>query len=178
MAAIQMATNLFTILNHGARLENWALLIRTLAAAVLVLRHLRDRRPSPNLAAAIGAVDKLYLPPQAGWSITQPQLIASIAHLIVHTPWSWGKCVQQSLITYRLLNGYGIPCQICYGVSFANPEETGHAWIRVVNPAAQRLAGSPEPLDRFRVVYISPVPPNGAHTSRTSPDNNLTSMEF
>lgn len=176
MATVQMATNLFTILKFGTRLESWSLLIRTLVAVLLVQRHLRDRRPSPNLAAAISAVEKLYLPPQAGWSITRPQLIARVAHLIINTPWSWGKCVQQSLITYRLLNGYGIPCRICYGVSLANTEESGHAWIRVVNPADQRLAGSPEPLDRFRVVYISPVPPTGA--PRTSPDNNLRSMEF
>jgi hypothetical protein len=158
MALVQMVTNLFKILQSGSRFDNWLLLLRTVEAAILVQRHLTVRRLTPDLGSAIRAVEHLYLPPQRGWSINEKRMIASAAHLIIRIPISWGRCVQQSLITYRLLNGYGIPCRICFGVSLASPEEEGHAWIRTVAPLDQYLAGEPEPLDRFRIVYISALP--------------------
>lgn len=151
-----MAINLFNIIRQGGRFENWLLLLRTVMAARLVLRHLEGHRVKPDIASSIRAAEEICLSSKTGWTIRQPHLIASAAHLITRIPITWGECVQQSLITYRLLNGYGIPCQICFGVSLANPAADGHAWIRTIHPEDQHLAGGAEPLDRFQIVYISP----------------------
>lgn len=154
------------LLRKWLRPESLLLLLRTLGAARVVRGALAGCGIDPNLAPAIRAVESVYLPPQAGWRISDPRLIASAAIVMTTLPRRWGRCVQQSLITYRLLNGYGIPAKVCYGVSIANPDQSGHAWIRAVNPSDQELVGSREPLDHFRVVFVSAVPLTGAAVDR------------
>jgi len=138
--------------------EVWQLLFRTILSARLVRQTLAGSGIDPFLSPAISAANSLYLAPQSGWTISKPHLIAKAANPAVVLPRPWGHCVHQSLITYRLLNGYGIPAKICFGISLNNPVAEGHAWIRVVNPMDQALAGAPEPLDRFQVVYVSADP--------------------
>ena len=150
------------LLGKWLRPESLLLLLRTLSAARVVRDALAGCGIDPNLGPAIRAVESVYLPPQAGWRISDPRLIASAAIVMTTLPRRWGRCVQQSLITYRLLNGYGIPAKVCYGVSIANPDQSGHAWIRAVKPSDQELVGSREPLDHFRTVFVSAVPLVGA----------------
>lgn len=144
--------------NNFLEREVWQLLFRTILSARLVRQTLAGSGIDPGLSPAISAANSLYLAPQSGWTISKPHLIAKAANLAVVLPRPWGHCVHQSLITYRLLNGYGIPAKICFGISLNNPVAEGHAWIRVVNPMDQALAGAPEPLDRFQVVYVSADP--------------------
>lgn len=146
------------LIGKGLRPETIQLLFRTLAAARVVRSALTGSGIDPNLGPAIRAAELVYLPPQTGWKISDPRLIASAATVATALPRRWGRCVQQSLITYRLLNGYGIPARVCYGVSIASPDQSGHAWIRTVNPSDQVLVGSVEPLDRFRLVFVSAEP--------------------
>ncbi|MFZ4986284.1 MAG: lasso peptide biosynthesis B2 protein [Blastocatellia bacterium] len=153
-----MQSLLYSLIRKGLRPENWRLLLRTLRAAQVVRGALPGPEVDPHLGAAIRAAEAVYLPRQPGWTISEPQLIASAAVLVTALPRRWGRCVQQSLITYRLLNGYGIPARVCYGISNTNPDRSGHAWVRAVNPSDQVLVGSSEPLDRFRIVFISVEP--------------------
>lgn len=138
--------------------ENYPLLFRTLKAAWLVRRHLRERTPSPHFGAAVQAVNLLYLPPQPGWHVSDPERIARFASFVINFPVTWGKCVHQSLITYRLLNGYGIPAKVCFGVNQQTPETDGHAWVVTLTEPKQAFAESQDPLQRFKLIYTSPLP--------------------
>lgn len=157
-----ISSSTYRLLGQAVKPESWRLLLRTLDAALTVRRALPGRNASPRLGPAIRAVELVYLPPQPGWAISEPRLIIAAARLVTTLPRLWGRCVQQSLITYRLLNAYGIPSRICYGVSTTQPDERGHAWVRTIDPANQWMVGSPEPLDQFQVVFISAVPASGA----------------
>lgn len=138
--------------------ENYLLLTRTLRAAWLVRRHLRERAPSPHFATALPVVEQLYLPPQPNWRISDASKIASFASFAVNTPVTWGRCLQQSLIIYRLLNGYGIPARICFGVSRDEPARDGHAWVITLDDPPQPFAEMSDPRERFELVYASPLP--------------------
>ena len=159
-----MEAKLFRISRAMLVRENYPLLFRAISAAWLVWRVLPERRVNPSLGPAIRAVDEIYLAPQPGWKITEPEKIAKIADLLTRLPLKWGRCVQHSLITYRLLNGYGIPASICYGIpdDGATGEAEGHAWVSTLRESDRRLGGSGNagnPGAGFRVVFVSPRPP-------------------
>src|SRR5262249_12306747 len=97
--------------------ENYLLLVRAIGAAQLVRAHLGEAVPSPHLASSLRAVERLYLPPQPGWRLSDPERVVWLASFVVNMPSAWGKCVQQSLIAYRLLNGYGFPAEICFSIT-------------------------------------------------------------
>jgi hypothetical protein len=135
--------------------ENYPLLARTIHAAWLVRRLLGKQSSSPHLSSALAVVEKLYLPPQPGWTVSHPEKIARFAGFIVNLPFNWGKCVQQSLISYRLLNGYGIPAKICFGVNRNESVSDGHAWVTT---GGETFAETTDPGERFKIVYTSPNP--------------------
>lgn len=145
--------------------ENYLLLARAIEAAILVRRHLPERALSPHFASALAAVERLYLPFQPGWKVSDEEKIARFAALVTGFPVEWGKCVQQSLIVYRLLNGYGIPAKICFGVSrdqqggeLANE---GHAWVVKLSEPEQPFAETTDPREKFTMIYTSPLPETG-----------------
>lgn len=138
--------------------ENYLLLIRTVQAARLVKRVLPEHALSPHFASAVAAVDGMYLPQQPGWSISDDQKISRFAAFVTNIPTEWGKCVQQSLILYRLLNAYGIPAQICFGVSRIPDSTEGHAWVVKLSEPEQAVGETANPRERFTLVYVSPVP--------------------
>lgn len=138
--------------------ENYPLLVRALRAAWLVRWHLRERAPSPHFSAVLPAVNQLYLPPQPSWRISEAEKIARFAGFVVNFPVAWGRCVQQSLIAYRLLNGYGIPAKICFGVNSDAADNDGHAWVITLSDPPRPFAETSDPRARFKLVYASPLP--------------------
>lgn len=142
-------------------LENYLLLARAIEAARLVRRHLSERAVSPHFASALTAVERLYLAPQPGWKISDEQKIARFAAFVTAFPIEWGKCVQQSLIVYRLLNGYGIPAKICFGVSRDEKLDEGHAWVVKLSEPEHAFADGSDPREKFTLVYTSPQPEAG-----------------
>lgn len=151
-------TRLLKFYRYIFGLENYLLLARTVQAAWRVRRLLPDRLPSPYFASALDAVDKIYLSPQKGWTISDEEKIARFAGFVVNFPTQWGKCVQQSLVIYRLLNGYGIPAKICFGVSRDQNSNDGHAWVIKLSEPERPFAEDVDPRERFKTVYISPIP--------------------
>ena len=148
--------------------ENYLLLARAIKAARLVRRELPERDLSPQFASALSAVEQMYLPKQSGWKLSDEEKIARFAAFVIGFPIEWGKCVQQSLIVYRLLNGYGIPAKVCFGVS-RNPESPvfsdGHAWVVKLSEPERPFAESTDPRERFTMVYVSPMPKAGSDVS-------------
>lgn len=138
--------------------ENYLLLGRAIRSAWLVRRLLPEGTPSPNFASALAAVEKLYLPPQPGWTISNPGKVIHFAGFVVNFPFEWGKCVQQSLIIYRLLNGYGVPAKICFGISRNEAITDGHAWVIRLDEPERAVAEKSDPRERFTLVYASPLP--------------------
>lgn len=138
--------------------ENYLLLARAIEAARLVRRHLPGRAISPQFGSALTAVDRLYLPPQIGWAISEEEKIARFAAFVINFPVEWGKCVQQSLIIYRLLNGYGIPAKICFGVSRDQTTTDGHAWVEKLSEPERPFAELSDPREKFTVVFTSQCP--------------------
>jgi len=138
--------------------ENYLLLARTIRAARLVRKYLPQGQPSPDFASALASVEKLYLSPQSNWTISDDEKIARFAGFIVGFPVEWGKCVQQSLIVYRLLNGYGKPARVCFGVSRNQQSNDGHAWVVKLGEPERPFAERTDPRERFKTVYSSPLP--------------------
>jgi len=136
--------------------EHWEQLYRTVQAAWWVRRTMRGSGISPGVRRAIEAAEEAYLPPQAGWHGADAGQVQRWAARLVRFPRRWGRCVQESLIVYRTLTGYGIPATFCLGLSPDRPNEVGHAWVEVISPGEEpRL---PLPRDPFLVVYRSPRP--------------------
>jgi len=144
--------------------ENYLLLARAIRAAWMVRRHLPERSISPHFGSALAAVERLYLPPQPGWEISDEAKVARFAAFVVGFPVEWGKCVQQSLIVYRLLNGYGVPARICFGVRRDGADGKsgdvgdGHAWVVKLDEPGRAFAETHDPRERFTLVYASPLP--------------------
>ena len=142
--------------------ENYLLLARTIQAARLVRQVMPEKSLSPHFASAVSAVDDMYLQKQPGWHISDDRKIVWFAAFATNFPTEWGKCVQQSLILYRLLNGYGIPAKICFGVSRNPDSNEGHAWVvKLSNPECP-IAESVNLRERFTLVYSSPMPDQAA----------------
>jgi len=138
--------------------ENYLLLARAIKAAWLVRRHLGGRAVAPRLEAALPAINALYLPPQPHWRISEVDKVARFSSFVARFPTTWGRCLQRSLITYRLLNGYGTPARLCLGVSRAAPGGDGHAWVVRLGDGGRAFAEAADPRERFTPVYASPLP--------------------
>ena len=146
------------VIYYGTAWTHYLLLARSLYAVWLVRRHLAERQASPHLATTIAAVEKLYLPPQAGWDGVDAETIMRFAGFAVGVPLTWGRCVQRSLIAYRLLNGYGIPTRFCCGVNRQDQTLDGHAWVEKLSEPKRALGERYDPYLRYLPVYTSPVP--------------------
>jgi hypothetical protein len=138
--------------------ENYLLLARTLQAAWLVRQHLATSVNSPQLASAIAAVETLYLSPQPSWRISNAEKIARFAGFIVGVPQTWGRCVQRSLIVYRLLNAYGIPARLCFGINRQHEQLDGHAWVEKLAEPKRAFGEGRDPYEHYLTVYTSPLP--------------------
>lgn len=150
---------IWQVTQYGRNWRHYLLLWRAFQAARLIRHNLAERQLSPSLATTIAAVEKSYLPPQAGWRGVEAVTILHFAGFVVGLPLTWGRCVQKSLIAYRLLNGYGIPVRFCCGVNRQNQALDGHAWIERVSESRQLLGESNDPYLNYALVYVSPIPP-------------------
>jgi hypothetical protein len=138
--------------------ENYLLLGRAVRAARMARRSLGEKQANPHLASSLKAINCMYMPPQEGWRISNPEKILVFADFIINAPKAWGGCVQRSLIAYRLLNGYGFPSRICIGVSRDETNEDGHAWVVRLAEPGKALGERSDPRERFNQVYTSPLP--------------------
>jgi hypothetical protein len=138
--------------------ENYLLLARVLRTAWQVRRALRDPSLTPKLAVALPAIDAFYLQPQPHWRLSDAKKVAWFANFIVNFPVRWGKCLQRSLIVYRLLNGYGEPARLCIGVDETDLSADGHVWVVRLQDGDRAFAEAVEPRDRYTVIYTSPQP--------------------
>ena len=133
--------------------ENYLLLARTWQAARLVRRLLKS--DTPLLPDAIAAVNPLYLTPQAGWHLREPEKIYLFANFIVRLPLTLGRCVHRSLIVYRLLNGYGFPARLHYGIRRDDATQSGHAWVCLAGETQRAFGEAENPNERFLPVFTS-----------------------
>ena len=146
---------------YAFALENYLLLARVIRAAWLVQSSLRDIAGTsditPHLKAALPVIPEFYLPPQPQWRISDAEKIARFAAFAVTVPFRWGRCLQQSLIIWRLLNGYGIPARLCIGINRRDPEQ-GHVWVTRLSDGERAFAETSDPHERFTTIYVSPLP--------------------
>lgn len=149
-----MRRSLFRYAGYALSCENYALLWRAIAAAWRLRSLLPDSRAETPLLPAIEAARGFRLDRQPGWTISSPEKIVLFAAWVARQPPVSGLCVQQSLIAWRLLNGYGIPARICFGISRESPATSGHAWVEALRPADRKrlplFDSSP-----FQLVYAS-----------------------
>ncbi len=138
--------------------ENYLLLGRVIWAACRVQQVIRDSSITPKLASALPAIDSFYLPPQPNWRLSDAKKVAWFANFIVNFPVRWGKCLQRSLIVYRLLNGYGEPARLWIGVDEQDLTAEGHVWVVRLCDGGRVFAEAVEPRDRFTVIYTSAKP--------------------
>lgn len=157
-------TKLFSQLwKYGRTPANYWLGMRTLRTAWLVKRTLAkagELQATPTLATAIAAVTPLTLSPQPHWRGVSPETIVQFAGFVVNQPLTWGRCVQRSLVAYRLLNGYGFPARICFGIQREDERQAGHAWVELWATPRCALGESNDPYQQYLPVYQS-APPEG-----------------
>ncbi len=144
--------------------ENYLLLARTWQAVRLVKGLLNAPSPklSPNLSGAIAAVPVCYLAPQPHWRISEPAQIYLFAHwmaaVLADGTAGEGSCVHRSLIVYRLLNGYGIPARVQFGIRRDGETQPGHAWVYTLSEPQRAFGERENPLERFLPVFTSALP--------------------
>jgi hypothetical protein len=138
--------------------ENYCLLARVLRAAWQVRQVIPDSSITPKLVFALPIIDSFYLPPQPNWRLSDAKKIGWFANFIVNFPVRWGRCLQRSLIVYRLLNGYGEPARLLIGVNEQDPTAEGHVWVVRLCDGGRVFAEATEPRERFTVIYSSPLP--------------------
>lgn len=143
---------------YACAAENYLLLWRVILTALQVRQAIRDSSITPPLASALPAINSFYLPPQPNWRLSDAKKIAWFANLIVNFPLPWGKCLQRSLIVYRLLNGYGEAARLCIGVDEQDLTAEGHVWVIRLRDGNRVFAEAKEPRERFTVIYESPRP--------------------
>jgi hypothetical protein len=143
---------------------NWRQVSRTVQAAWWVWRTMRGAGISPGVRRAIEAAESAYQPPQPGWRGAAPREVQRWAGRLVRFPRRWGRCVQESLIVYRTLNGYGIPATFCLGLSTEYSSEVGHAWVETLSTSQEDAL--PLPREPFLIVYRSPRPAASSISSR------------
>lgn len=139
---------LMKLLGYLFEPENYALAVRAVHSAWLVRGWLSEEPRSPGLKPAIAAVEKAHIAPRRNWRISDSGKILGASGLIVRLPYRWGACVHQSLIAYRLLNGYGFAATINIGIPKDGSSEEGHAWVTADGkPAGDNMNA------RFLTVY-------------------------
>ncbi|HEX4947062.1 MAG TPA: lasso peptide biosynthesis B2 protein [Blastocatellia bacterium] len=138
--------------------ENYLLLARVIRTAWQVRRVIPASSITPKLVSALPAIDSFYLPPQPNWRLSDAKKVAWFANFIVNFPVRWGKCLQRSLIVYRLLNGYGEPARLLVGVDETDATADGHVWVVRLCDGDRVFAEAVEPRERFTVIYASPLP--------------------
>ena len=143
---------------------NWRQVSRTVQAAWWVWRTMRGAGISPGVRRAIEAAESAYQPPQPGWRGAAPREVQRWAGRLVRFPRRWGRCVQESLIVYRTLSGYGIPATFCLGLSTEYSSEVGHAWVETLSTSQEDAL--PLPREPFLIVYRSPRPAASSISSR------------
>lgn len=141
-------------------LENYFLLLRVVRTAWRVRQHLQSigsNDLTPQLRNALPLIQDYYLPPQSGWRISDPERIVIFARASVAFPSRWGRCLQQSLIAYHLLNGYGFPAQLCIGINRTDPEQ-GHVWVSLERDQGKPFAEADDLPERFTTIYVAENP--------------------
>jgi hypothetical protein len=138
--------------------ENYLLLGRTIQTAWMIRQVIRDPSITPKFRSALPAIQSFYLPPQPNWRLSDAKKVAWFANFIVNFPVRWGKCLQRSLIVYRLLNGYGEPARLVVGVDEQDSTAEGHVWVVRLCDGNRVFAEAIEPRERFTVIYESPLP--------------------
>lgn len=134
------------------------LLVRVMRTALLVRQSVREKSVTPKLSSVLPVIDSFYLQPQPHWRLSDAKKVAWFANFIVNFPVQWGRCLQRSLIIYRLLNGYGEPARLCIGVPRQDSLADGHVWVQRLCDDGKGFAESFEPQDRYQIVYTSPLP--------------------
>jgi hypothetical protein len=66
--------------------------------------------------------------------------------------------VKRSLIVYRLLNGYGIPARVQFGIDRNNQTQPGHAWVCLLCAPHEAFGETENPTKRFLPVFTSALP--------------------
>ncbi len=140
---------------HG---ENYLLLGRVIQTAFLVRQRVREKNITPKLSAVLPVIDTFYLQPQPHWRLSDARKVAWFANFVVNFPVGWGRCLQRSLIVYRLLNGYGEPTRLCIGVPRQDSLADGHVWVQRLCDGGLGFAESFEPRDHYQIIYTSPRP--------------------
>lgn len=138
--------------------ENYLLLARVIQTALLVRQNVREQSVTPKLSSVLPVIDSFYLQPQPHWRISDAKKVAWFANFIVNFPVCWGRCLQRSLIIYRLLNGYGEPARLCIGAPAQNVTADGHVWVVRLCDEGRGFAESFEPRERYKIIYTSPLP--------------------
>lgn len=147
--------------------ENYVLLGHVVACARLVRRRL-PAEARPRLADSLPVVNDFYLPPQPGRRISDAEKVARFAGFVVNFPTQWGKCLQRSLIVYRLLNSYGVPARLFIGVDKQNAAREGHVWVELAG--ARRAVGEPfDPRERYTPIFVSSLPGEDDNGREVSP---------
>ncbi len=157
-AACMSLEQVFKFYRYAFARENYLLLARVVQAALLVRRKISDQSITPKLKHVLPVIDTFFLPPQLNWRISDAKKIAWFANVVINFPWRWGRCLQRSLIVYRLLNGYGIPARLCVGFDPQNSAAEGHVWVINLSAGEKAFAESFDPLEKYIVIYTSPLP--------------------
>ncbi len=138
--------------------ENYALLWRVVISAWLVRRRIKEQAITPKLKAILPFIDEFFLVPQKRWHLSDAKKIAWFANFIVNFPFRWGRCLQRSLIVYRLLNGYGMPSNLYIGVNQQDAIADGHVWVVRLSDNGLAFAEVSEPGEKYTILYRSPLP--------------------
>lgn len=138
--------------------ENYVLMWRVIQSARLVRRRIKDQAITPKLKAILPFIDEFFLVPQKRWHLSDAKKIAWFANFIVNFPFRWGRCLQRSLIVYRLLNGYGMPSNLYIGVNQQDATADGHVWVVRLSDNGLAFAEVSEPGEKYTILYRSPLP--------------------
>ena len=138
--------------------ENYVLMWRVIQSARLVRRRIKDQAITPKLKAILPFIDEFFLVPQKRWHLSDAKKIAWFANFIVNFPFRWGRCLQRSLIVYRLLNGYGMPSNLYIGVNQQDAIADGHVWVVRLSDNGLAFAEVSEPGEKYTILYRSPLP--------------------
>lgn len=142
--------------------ENYLLMWRVMTSAWLVRRRIKDQAITPKLKAILPSLnefmDEFFLMPQKRWQLSDAKKIAWFANFIVNFPFRWGRCLQRSLIVYRLLNGYGMPSRLYIGVHQQDATADGHVWVVRLSDQGLAFAEVSEPDEKYTTIYRSTLP--------------------
>lgn len=138
--------------------ENYLLMWRVVNSAWLVRRRIEDQAITPKLKTVLPFLDEFFLSPQKHWKLSDAKKIAWFANFIVNFPFRWGRCLQRSLIVYRLLNGYGMPSSLFIGANRQDATADGHVWVVRNCDNGLAFAEVSEPGEKYTPIYRSNLP--------------------